>query len=206
MKAATSDESGTIKREAFRSNSHSMPELHMNIHRSAAGVVILSLLPWIVGCPAPSKTANTGDLGQTEPAAPKNPVIFTDRESLQSGTGVMDDDAPLDFQETDSGLKYRILRKSDEIKPTASNTVTVNYRGWLDSGREFDSSYKRGEPISFSLGGVIPGWTEGMQLVGKGGMIELWIPSNLGYGAAGSPPSVPPNATLHFIVELLNVK
>ena len=99
-----------------------------------------------------------------------------------------------------------MLRNSDEKKPLAHNTVTVNYRGWLDNGREFDSSYKRGEPISFPLGGVIAGWTEGMQLVGNGGMIELWIPSDLGYGAAGSPPSVPPNATVHFIVELQAVK
>ena len=118
----------------------------------------------------------------------------------------MDDDAPLEFQETASGLKYRVLRRSAGKKPTASNTVTVNYRGWLDNGREFDSSYKRGEPFSSPLDGVIPGWTEGMQLIGSGGMIELWIPSDLGYGAAGSPPSVPPNATLHFIVELLSVK
>jgi len=183
-----------------------LPDSHMNLHRAASDVVILCVLSLIAGCPSPSKTADVSDLGRSEAAAPQQPIVFTDKESLQSGTGVMDDDAPVDFEETDSGLKYRVLRKSDGVKPTASNTVTVNYRGWLDNGREFDSSYKRGEPISFPLGGVIPGWTEGMQLVGKGGMIELWIPSNLGYGAAGSPPSVPPNATLHFIVELLNVK
>ncbi len=177
----------------------------MNLHRAATDVVLLCVLSLIAGCPAPSKTADVGELDRLELAAPSQPVLFTDKESLQSGTGVMDDDAPVDFQETASGLKYRVLRQSDGVKPTARNTVTVNYRGWLDNGREFDSSYKRGEPISFPLGGVIPGWTEGMQLIGKGGMIELWIPSNIGYGAKGSPPSVPPNATLHFIVELLNV-
>ena len=64
---------------------------------------------------------------------------------------------------------------------TANDTVTVNYRGWLDDDTEFDSSYERGEPISFPLRGVIPGWTEGMQLVGVGGMIELTIPAELGY-------------------------
>ena len=178
----------------------------MNFNRAARGVFLLSLLPMIAGCPAPPKMSDVDDAGSTEPAVPQKPVLFTDKESLQSGTGVMDDDAPTDFLETESGLRYRVLRTSDGNKPTASNSVTVNYRGWLDSGREFDSSYKRGEPISFPLGGVIPGWTEGMQLVGEGGMIELWIPSRLGYGTAGSPPSVPPNATLHFIVELLNVK
>ncbi|MEQ9408515.1 MAG: FKBP-type peptidyl-prolyl cis-trans isomerase [Fuerstiella sp.] len=132
-------------------------------------------------------------------------VTFTDDEALRYDTGAMDPDAPTEFQTTDSGIRYRILRKSDGQKPTASNSVTVHYRGWLDSGKEFDSSYQRGEPISFPLRGVIPGWTEGMQLVGIGGMIELWIPPRLGYGAQGSPPAVPPNATLHFVVELLEV-
>lgn len=169
-------------------------------------IITVGLVTMIVGCPAPPKITDVGGASRDEPAESQQPVTFTDKESLQSGTGVMDDDAPSHFQETATGLKYRVLRKSDGIKPEARNTVTVNYRGWLDSGREFDSSYKRGEPISFRLDGVIPGWTEGMQLIGEGGMIELWIPSNLGYGTAGSPPSVPPNATLHFIVELVKVK
>jgi FKBP-type peptidyl-prolyl cis-trans isomerase FkpA len=120
--------------------------------------------------------------------------------------GPDDKDAPKEFSETKSGLKYRILRKSNGKKPTAKDTVTVNYKGWLDDGKEFDSSYKRGEPISFPLNGVIPGWTEGMQLVGEGGKIELLIPSRLGYGSRGAPGAIPPDATLHFIVELNKVK
>ncbi len=168
------------------------------------GFAISSSLAVIVGCPSPAKVSEHEDSFTAE-ASNVLPVTFTDKELLQSGTGVMDDDAPQEFDETDSGLKYRVLRKSDGRKPTARDTVTVNYRGWLDSGKEFDSSYKRGEPISFPLNGVIPGWTEGMQLIGEGGMIELWIPSRLGYGAEGSPGSVPPNATLHFIVELISV-
>jgi len=131
-------------------------------------------------------------------------ITFLDSPALQDGTGQMDDDAPEEFTETGSGLKYRVLRDSDGAKPTASNTVKVNYRGWLDDGSTFDGSYGK-KPISFSLGGVIAGWTEGLQLVGVGGMIELWIPADLGYGSAGSGRSVPPNATLHFIVELLEV-
>ena len=122
-----------------------------------------------------------------------------------SDAGPIDDDAPEEFTETDSGLKYRILRKSDGEKATVTDSVTVNYRGWLDDRTEFDSSYKRGEPISFPLGGVIPGWTEGMQLVGVGGMIELTIPAELGYGAQGAGAAVPPNVTLHFLVELISV-
>ncbi len=122
-----------------------------------------------------------------------------------SDVGPVDDDAPEEFTETESGLKYRILRKSGGEKANPNNTVTVNYRGWLDDETEFDSSYKRGEPISFPLRGVIPGWTEGMQLVGVGGMIELTIPPELGYGQRGAGAAVPPNATLHFIVELISI-
>ncbi len=122
-----------------------------------------------------------------------------------SSMGAVDDDAPEEFIETDSGLKYRILRKTDGATATANDSVTVNYRGWLDDYTEFDSSYEQGEPISFPLGRVIPGWTEGMQLVGVGGMIELTIPAELGYGTRGAGSDVPPNATLHFIVELISV-
>ena len=120
--------------------------------------------------------------------------------------GATDKDAPKEFSITKSGLKYRILRKSDGVKPKTSNTVTVHYKGTLDDGSQFDSSYERGEPTSFPLGRVIPGWTEGMQLVGKGGMVELEIPFNLAYGEEGRPPVIPPKATLHFIVELIEVK
>lgn len=119
--------------------------------------------------------------------------------------GPVDEDAPEEFTTTESGLKYRIRRASDGDQATARDTVTVHYRGWLDDETEFDSSYGRGEPISFPLNGVIPGWTEGMQLVGEGGMIELEIPAKLGYGADGVPGAIPPNATLHFLVELIEV-
>lgn len=166
----------------------------------------VGLLVLITGCPSPSKVAESEKFSSAELNDTSAPVTFLDRESLQSGTGVMDEDASPDFLATESGLKYRVLRRSDERKPKASDTVTVHYRGWLDSGREFDSSYKRGEPTTFPLNGVISGWTEGMQLIGEGGMIELWIPSRLGYGTKGSPGSIPPNANLHFIVELVRIR
>lgn len=120
--------------------------------------------------------------------------------------GPADKDAPKEFKTTASGLKYRILRKTNGPQPKKSSTVRVHYKGWLDGGKEFDSSYKRGEPIEFQLDGVIDGWTEGMQLVGKGGMIELEIPPELGYGARGVPGAIPPNARLHFLVELLDIE
>ena len=126
--------------------------------------------------------------------------------ALPEGAGPIDADAPKEFATTPSGLKYRILRKGAGSKPKATNTVEVHYHGWLDGGKVFDSSYQRGESIKCPLNGVIPGWTEGMQLVGEEGMIELEIPSNLGYGARGAGGAIPPNATLHFLVELIDVK
>ena len=80
------------------------------------------------------------------------------------------------------------------------------YKGWLNDGHEFDSSYKVGKPITFRLDQVIKGWGEGVQLVGEGGMIELEIPPELGYGRQGMPGSIPPQATLHFIVELVRIR
>ena len=128
--------------------------------------------------------------------------------SLPAGAGKIDPDAQKAFTATPSGLQYRVLRKgAANNAPRATSTVKVNYHGWLDDGTVFDSSYKRGEAIEFPLNGVIKGWTEGMQLVGKGGMIELTIPSDLGYGARGTPGGpIPPNAKLHFLVELLEVR
>ena len=127
--------------------------------------------------------------------------------ALPKGAGAIDADAPQAFASTASGLQYRVLRKGTGASPKASNTVKVHYHGWLDGGKVFDSSYQRGESIEFPLNRVIPGWTEGMQLVGEGGMIELTIPSDLGYGKRGTPGGpIPPDATLHFLVELLDVR
>jgi FKBP-type peptidyl-prolyl cis-trans isomerase FkpA len=143
---------------------------------------------------------------KTAPALPTAAPGANPATAGASAPGPVDPDAPEEFTTTASGLKYRIRRKSDGRKPTASDKVQVNYRGWLDDGKEFDSSYKRREPIDFSLNGVIPGWTEGMQLVGEGGMIELEIPYQLGYGERGMPPNIPGKSTLHFIVELLAIE
>jgi FKBP-type peptidyl-prolyl cis-trans isomerase len=122
-------------------------------------------------------------------------------EFSQGEPGPEDADAPKTFTELPSGLKYRLLRKSDGPKPTIDERVLVNYKGWLDDKTVFDSSYKRMEPIAFGLNEVVRGWGEGLQYCSEGGMIELEIPSDLGYGKRGQGP-IPPNATLHFIVEL----
>lgn len=110
-------------------------------------------------------------------------------------------------KKTESGLLYRIDRRGDEsIKPTAQDKVKVDYEGKLMDGTVFDSSYERGEAITFPLSGVIAGWTEGLQLVGKGGQITLWIPAELGYGVYGNGGGlIGPNAALEFKVELHDV-
>jgi FKBP-type peptidyl-prolyl cis-trans isomerase len=126
---------------------------------------------------------------------------------LPAGAGEIAKDAPKEFTKTASGLRYRILRPGTGQKPAATDKVKVNYHGWLESGKVFDSSYKRQQPISFPLNRVIKGWTEGMQLVGEGGMIELEIPSDLGYGDDGTPDgTIPGKAKLHFLVELLKIE
>jgi FKBP-type peptidyl-prolyl cis-trans isomerase FkpA len=124
---------------------------------------------------------------------------------LPEGAGPMDSDAPDEFTPTPSGLYYRVLRKGSRHKPKSYDMVSVHYRGWLNDGHTFDTSYGE-QPREFNVDKVVPGWTEGLQLIGVGGMIELEIPPRLGYGAQGRPPSIPPNATLHFILELKQIK
>jgi FKBP-type peptidyl-prolyl cis-trans isomerase len=109
------------------------------------------------------------------------------------------------IQITDSGLQYQVLEMGDGARPAATDKVTVHYRGTLLNGEEFDSSYSRGEPISFALDQVIPGWTEGVQLMPVGSKFMFYIPPNLAYGPAGGGP-IGPNATLIFQVELLGIE
>jgi FKBP-type peptidyl-prolyl cis-trans isomerase len=106
---------------------------------------------------------------------------------------------------TDSGLQYKVITMGDGAQPAATDKVTVHYRGTLLNGEEFDSSYSRGEPISFALNQVIPGWTEGVQLMPVGSKFMFYIPSSLAYGPAGGGP-IGPNATLIFEVELLGIE
>lgn len=107
---------------------------------------------------------------------------------------------------TASGLQYRVIKAGDGKMPKATDTVTVNYRGALIDGTEFDSSYKRNEPTTFPVNGVIPGWTEALQMMKTGAKYQLFIPSNLAYGDRGAGPQIGPNATLIFEVELISIK
>ena len=105
-----------------------------------------------------------------------------------------------------SGLQYKVLTQGTGPKPTASDTVVCNYRGTLINGAEFDSSYKRGEPATFPVNGVIKGWTEALQLMPVGSKWQLFIPSDLAYGERSPAPEIGPNSTLIFEVELLSIK
>lgn len=130
-----------------------------------------------------------------------------DKENLLTGKKFLSENAKKDgVKETASGLQYKVIKQGDGAKPTAANTVKVHYHGTLIDGTVFDSSVDRGEPISFPLGRVIPGWTEGLQLMAIGSKYRLFIPYNLAYGDAGAGPKIKPYSALIFDVELLEIK
>jgi FKBP-type peptidyl-prolyl cis-trans isomerase FklB len=111
-----------------------------------------------------------------------------------------------DVKTTASGLQYKVIKEGTGAKPKATDTVSVNYRGTLIDGTEFDSSYKRGQPATFPLNGVIKGWTEGVQLMKTGSKYQFFVPANLAYGERAVSPDIGANATLIFEVELLDIK
>jgi len=112
------------------------------------------------------------------------------------------------FDQTESGLRYKIIQKGDGSKPQKGQNVSVHYKGMFTEGGVFDDSYKRGKPIEFpiGMGNVIPGWDEGILLLNKGDKARFVIPSHLAYGEAGAGGVIPPNATLVFDVELMDIK
>jgi FKBP-type peptidyl-prolyl cis-trans isomerase len=105
-----------------------------------------------------------------------------------------------------SGLQYKILQAGTGPKPTSTDSVVCNYRGTLINGTEFDSSYKRGQPATFPVSGVIKGWTEALQLMPAGSKWQLFVPADLAYGARGAGPGIGPNSTLIFEVELISIQ
>lgn len=107
---------------------------------------------------------------------------------------------------TDSGLQYMVIKEGDGRKPKETDRVKVHYRGTLIDGTEFDSSHKRGQPATFQVKGVIPGWTEALQLMKEGSKYRIFVPSKLAYGERGAGPQIGPNSTLIFEVELLSIE
>ncbi|MCJ0763945.1 FKBP-type peptidyl-prolyl cis-trans isomerase [Variovorax terrae] len=122
---------------------------------------------------------------------------------LAAAPAVLAQNAPVT---TKSGLIYQSLKEGSGAAPAATDTVKVHYRGSFPDGREFDSSYKRGEPTEFPLNRVIPCWTEGVQLMKPGGKAKLTCPPAIAYGERGAGGVIPPNATLNFEIELISVK
>jgi len=150
-------------------------------------MVVASLC--LVGCNKPAQTTDAPVTGTNAPSATATPT------------------AAGEMTTTASGLKYQVLKHgTGTVSPKATDTVTVNYEGKLLDGTVFDSSIARGQPASFPLNAVIPGWTEGLQLMKVGDKFKFEIPANLAYGANSPSPTIPPNSTLVFEVELLGIQ
>ena len=142
-------------------------------------------------------------LGCNKPTEPS-----ADKPAAKPAAGGQADSAPKsEMKTTPSGLKYQVLKQgTGTVSPKATDTVKVHYHGTLLDGTVFDSSVERGEPISFALNQVIPGWTEGLQLMKVGDKFKFEIPANLAYGPNSPSPKIPPNSTLVFEVELLGIQ
>lgn len=164
-------------------------------------------------------TAITDMLAGREPQIPQQEArtlvnnFFAEQEQRKAGAAKADGERYLaqnakrpEVTVTPSGLQYEVIKEGTGRKPKATDTVKVHYEGRLTDGTVFDSSIKRGEPISFPLNGVIAGWTEGLQLMAEGAKYRLHIPYNLAYGERGAGQQIPPYAALVFDVELLAVE
>ncbi len=146
------------------------------------------------------------DLQKRLAAARQKEIEAIAEKNLAAGKAFMEENKKKEGVVTlPSGLQYKVLKKGTGKTPKATDQVTVNYKGTLINGTEFDSTYKDGKPVTFSANGVIKGWTEALQLMKEGSKWQLFIPPDLAYGNRGLGP-IPPNSTLVFEVELLSIK
>ena len=161
------------------------------------------LMAGMASCSNNSNSTNES-AESTEQAAPDNGQQIKDNKTL--GREFLEQNAKNDsVVQTESGLQYMVLKEGTGAKPGPTDEVTVHYTGKLLNGTVFDSSVERGEPATFPLDKVIPGWTEGLQLMSEGAKYRLFIPSELAYGSKGAGDQILPNSTLIFDVELIKV-
>lgn len=175
-------------------------------------VVVVAIIAYVMthtagpgGAPqAPAGDATGTDKTETPITNPKTNNPTKPMSALEKGKAFLTENAKKEGVVTlPSGLQYKVLVAGNGPKPTANQTVKVNYEGTLIDGTVFDSSYRRGEPIEFGVTQVIPGWVEGLQLMPVGSTWMLYIPSNLAYGEYGAGGAIGPNETLIFKVELI---
>jgi FKBP-type peptidyl-prolyl cis-trans isomerase FklB len=186
-----------------------------NLHKETVDIDAAIVLRGLKDALAAGKTLLTEDEARAAPTQLQTEVRGKQQEKMKVA-GEMNKKEGVEFLAANkskegvvilpSGLQYKILTAGTGPKPTASDTVVCNYRGTLISGAEFDSSYKRGQPASFPVNGVIKGWTEALQLMPVGSKWQLFVPSEMGYGDRGAGADIGPGATLIFEVELLSIQ
>jgi len=148
-------------------------------------------------------TAFTNKMKQKQEAQMKG---MSDKNKQEGETFLAENKKKESVVTTASGLQYKVITEGTGASPKSTDTVSVHYKGTLINGKEFDSSYRRGQPASFPVNGVIQGWTEALQLMKVGSKWQLFIPSELAYGERGAGRDIGPNSTLIFDVELLSIK
>ena len=177
--------------------------------RTTATIVVVALVAiviMVVVTLTSSPKANPALTGGT-PAVNDQAVIPASGNALEQGAAFLANNAKdPDVHTTPSGLQYKVVKEGTGPKPTATDTVTVNYKGTLIDGTQFDSSYDRGQPATFALNQVIPGWTEGLQYMSVGSTYMFYIPSSLGYGSQSQGDKLPANSTLIFQVDLISIQ